>query len=172
MCLARDEKVRSQGHKSIGFMSIGWMQFCHFRQCYSAVKLQIYMVLPETIQSTVLRIEILDTYCREFSWYFVYQYFGAIGLMTQRTPEKTTANVHLSCTKKTKRVKHTGWYVADNYDIVQLLIDNGANIEGSDLHFGRALHLAALKGHVRSAKLLLLAGKEFRSNFVWYDMIR
>jgi len=51
--------------------------------------------------------------------------------------------------------------VADNYNIVQLLIDNGANIEGSDLHFGRPLHLAALKGHVCSAKVLLLAGKEF-----------
>ena len=48
---------------------------------------------------------------------------------------------------------------ADNCDVAQLLIDNGANLEGSDLHFGRSLHLAALKGHVRSAKVLLLAGK-------------
>jgi len=51
--------------------------------------------------------------------------------------------------------------VADNHVVVQLLIDNGANLEGSDLHFGRPLHLAALKGHVRSAKVLLLAGQLF-----------
>jgi len=47
---------------------------------------------------------------------------------------------------------------ADNCDVAQLLIDSGANLEGSDLHFGRPLHLAALRGHVRSVKLLLLAG--------------
>ena len=51
--------------------------------------------------------------------------------------------------------------VADNCDVLQLLIDHGANLEGSDLHFGRPLHLAALKGHVHSAKMLLLAGKKF-----------
>ena len=46
------------------------------------------------------------------------------------------------------------------------MIDSGANIECSDLHFGRPLHLAALKGYVYSAKVLLLAGTEFRSNSV------
>jgi len=52
------------------------------------------------------------------------------------------------------------WCVADNFDVLQLLIDSGANLEGSDLHFGRPLHLAALRDHVRSAKVLLLAGEK------------
>jgi len=45
--------------------------------------------------------------------------------------------------------------------VAQLLIESGANLEGSDLHFGRPLHLAALRGHVRSVKVLLLAGVVF-----------
>jgi len=60
--------------------------------------------------------------------------------------------------------------VTDNYDVAQLLIDNGANLEGSDLHFGRPLHLAALRGHVRSAKVLLLAGKKV-SEYAYHTYI-
>jgi len=44
--------------------------------------------------------------------------------------------------------------------VLQLLIDHGANLECTDLHYGRPLHLAALRGHVRSAKVLLLAGNK------------
>lgn len=55
--------------------------------------------------------------------------------------------------------------VIDNVDVVQLLIENGANIEANDMHHGRPLHAAAVKGHVRSARLLLQAGKHTGSVF-------
>ena len=57
-------------------------------------------------------------------------------------------------------------YVADHSDVVQMLIENGASLERTDLHFGRPLHLAAVKGHVGSAKVLLLAGKKLWCNSV------
>jgi len=47
-----------------------------------------------------------------------------------------------------------------------MLIENGASLERTDLHFGRPLHLAAVKGHVGSAKVLLLAGKKLWCNSV------
>jgi len=49
--------------------------------------------------------------------------------------------------------------------VAQLLIDKGANLERSDLHFGRPLHITALTGFVRSAKVLLLAGNMFAASF-------
>jgi len=53
----------------------------------------------------------------------------------------------------------------DHCEVLQLLIEHGANLECTDLHFGRPLHLAALKGHVHSAKVLLLAGQVFICNY-------
>jgi ankyrin repeat protein len=50
---------------------------------------------------------------------------------------------------------------SDHADVVQLLIEHGSNLEANDLHFGRPLHVAALKGHLASAKRLLQAGTSY-----------
>ena len=42
---------------------------------------------------------------------------------------------------------------------MKLLIDNGSNLEATDLHFGQPLHVAAAKGHVEAARILLRAGE-------------
>ena len=46
--------------------------------------------------------------------------------------------------------------------MIELLIGRGANLEASDIYYGRPIHVAATRGHVAAAKALLLAGKDSR----------
>jgi len=47
----------------------------------------------------------------------------------------------------------------DNHQVVKLLIEKDANLEMSDLHYGRPLHVAARLDQLKSGKLLLQAGE-------------
>ena len=49
--------------------------------------------------------------------------------------------------------------ISDRPDIVQLLLDHGANIDFNDTNFGMPLHIAAMKNHLNCAEILLKGGK-------------
>lgn len=57
-------------------------------------------------------------------------------------------------------LKHVNccYYSADQWQCVQLLIENGANLNISDCHYGTPLHTAGTLGFTHSAELLLKAG--------------
>ncbi|GFO43969.1 ankyrin repeat and socs box protein 13 [Plakobranchus ocellatus] len=46
----------------------------------------------------------------------------------------------------------------DNWACLKLLLEYGASLDKSDCHFGTPLHVAACKGHLKSAMILLQAG--------------
>ena len=48
--------------------------------------------------------------------------------------------------------------LSDNWQVVEILVDSGADLNKNDLHFGSPLHTCAFRGHVRSAEILLRAG--------------
>jgi ankyrin repeat protein len=47
---------------------------------------------------------------------------------------------------------------------IQLLLDNGADIEQRNMWGGRALHVAAYNGHEEVVRLLLDNGEDMRGN--------
>lgn len=46
----------------------------------------------------------------------------------------------------------------DHWECAEMLIEAGADLHASDVHFGTPLHVASLKGHYKSAQILLRAG--------------
>ena len=49
--------------------------------------------------------------------------------------------------------------ITDRWDCAQLLVEQGANLNKTDCHFGTPLHAAVHKGSIESAKVLLKAGE-------------
>jgi ankyrin repeat protein len=76
-----------------------------------------------------------------------------------------------NCTKdnnlRTTPLIYAAWY--GRVEVVRVLLEGGANVEGADAHRQTALHAAAFKGHLDVCRLLLDRGAKVDHLDIWKD---